>query len=113
MKNHDQNTTDSSDAIAALRAAFSEIREFEKLRPELTDLYAALERLAHLAAKDTGGAASLRRVLPLVTGDDGLGALSLDSTYRKDLMTVIAWVVTQGSLEPVDEVLGRYASPHR
>lgn len=66
-----------------------------------------------MAAKDTGGAASLRRVLPLITGERGLGALTLDCQHRRDLLTVITWVVTQGSLEPVEEALGRHASPHR
>lgn len=112
MKNN-QNSTDSNDAIAALRAAFSEIRDCEKLRPNPADFQAALGRLTELAAMDTGGAASLRRVLPLITGEDGLGYLSLDSVYRKDLLTVIAWVLTQGSNEPVESALGRFANPHR
>ena len=87
----------------ALRALLDNRSLLSSRRPHEAELKAALTRLTALAATDTGGAASLRRILPLVTGNQGLCGLSLDSHLRLDVITVVTWVLTQGSIRPVND----------
>ena len=111
MKNNnipDDRPIDEQERLAFLKA-------HERLlatRPERDELDAALRRIAELAALDCPASASFQRLLPTVLDcEAGLRVISLGPVVRRDLVTVTAWLLSNGDAQPIQEALADLLPP--